>query len=126
MPTPMRRVSFKRAERLEYGVSDQARVRASSRSAVATHLISDGYENEYEGAGLITNDSELLGPVQLDATRVELRPWASGSTKRLEGPVGYRLELAGFADDDKAGAAIGRPNHVALQRIATPPPVKAP
>ena len=55
MPTPMRRVSFKRAERLEYGVSDQARVRASSRSAVATHIISDGYENEYEGAGLITN-----------------------------------------------------------------------
>jgi len=81
MPTPMRRVSFKRAERLEYGVSDQARARASSRSAVATHLVSDGYENEYEGAGLITNDSELLGPVQLVADRLKKKVGILSSRK---------------------------------------------
>ena len=38
---------------------------------MATHLISDGYENRYESAVLITNDSGLLGPVQLVADRLK-------------------------------------------------------
>lgn len=37
---------------------------------LATHLISDAYEDRFDVAVLITNDSDLLGPVQLVAQRL--------------------------------------------------------
>ena len=37
---------------------------------LATQLIGDGYEDRYDTAVLITNDSDLLGPVQLVCTRL--------------------------------------------------------
>lgn len=37
---------------------------------LATHLISDAYENAFEIAALISNDSDLLGPVQLVKERL--------------------------------------------------------
>jgi hypothetical protein len=38
---------------------------------LATHLVSDGYEERYDTAVLITNDSDLLGPLQLVTTRLK-------------------------------------------------------
>lgn len=38
---------------------------------IATHLLRDGFKNEYEAAVLITNDSDLLEPVRI--VRQELR-----------------------------------------------------
>ncbi len=38
---------------------------------IATHLISDGYENRFDVAVLITNDSDLLEPVKLVVNRLE-------------------------------------------------------
>jgi hypothetical protein len=32
---------------------------------MATHLLRDGFKNEYEAAVLITNDSDLLEPVRI-------------------------------------------------------------
>ncbi len=40
---------------------------------LATHLVSDGYEEKYEVAVLVTNDSDLLGPVQLVSQRLRKR-----------------------------------------------------
>jgi hypothetical protein len=40
---------------------------------LATHLISDAYEYRFEVAALITNDSDLLGPVQLVTQRLRKR-----------------------------------------------------
>lgn len=37
---------------------------------LATHLISDAYEDRYDVAALITNDSDLLGPVELVSKRL--------------------------------------------------------
>jgi uncharacterized LabA/DUF88 family protein len=37
---------------------------------LATHLVSDAYENSFDAAVLITNDSDLLGPVQLVTSRL--------------------------------------------------------
>lgn len=37
---------------------------------LATHLISDAYENAFEIAALISNDSDLLGPVKLVKERL--------------------------------------------------------
>ena len=37
---------------------------------LATHLISDAYENAFDIAALITNDSDLLGPVNLVKDRL--------------------------------------------------------
>jgi hypothetical protein len=40
---------------------------------LATHLISDAYEERFEVAVLITNDSDLLGPVELVSHRLRKR-----------------------------------------------------
>ena len=40
---------------------------------LATHLISDAYEDRFDVAALITNDSDLLGPVQLVTHRLRKR-----------------------------------------------------
>lgn len=40
---------------------------------LATHLISDAYEDRFDVAALITNDSDLLGPVQLVTQRLRKR-----------------------------------------------------
>lgn len=37
---------------------------------LATHLVSDAYESRFDAAVLITNDSDLLAPVQLVTTRL--------------------------------------------------------
>ena len=37
---------------------------------LATHLVSDAYEDRFDVAALITNDSDLLGPVELVSQRL--------------------------------------------------------
>ena len=37
---------------------------------LATHMISDAYEDRFDVAAVITNDSDLLGPVKLITTRL--------------------------------------------------------
>jgi len=43
----------------------QAREEKESDVNIATHLVSDAYENNFDQAFLITNDSDLLGPIRL-------------------------------------------------------------
>ncbi len=45
--------------------SYKAREEKESDVNIATHLISDGYEDKFDTAFLVTNDSDLLGPIRL-------------------------------------------------------------
>lgn len=40
---------------------------------LATHLLSDGYKNDYEQAVLITNDSDLLEPIKIVRNELNLQ-----------------------------------------------------
>jgi hypothetical protein len=42
-----------------------------SDANLAAHLVADGYENKYDIAVLITNDSDQVGPIQIVRTRLK-------------------------------------------------------
>lgn len=61
-----------------------------SDANLAAHLVADGYENKYEAAVVVTNDSDQVGPINLVRTRlnkvvgfVNPHPTASSALRRV-------------------------------------------
>ena len=67
---------------------------------IATHLISDAYEDKFDQAFLVTNDSDLLGPVRLIRERFPdkgvkmIAPPFRQHSKELWGSATHRAKIA--------------------------------
>ncbi|HXI14535.1 MAG TPA: NYN domain-containing protein [Thermoanaerobaculia bacterium] len=84
-----------------------------SDANLAAHLVADGYENKYDVAVLVTNDSDQVGPITLVRTRlrkevgfVNPHPTASSALRRATSFVKHVRNHPGLLADCQLSAEV--------------------